>query len=220
LWVLALFTGCAFHHPLGTEWEGLPVEGREARAIEAVRTALAQRGGRIPGRPGAEENQVLFVDRRLAVYRSCCEELGADLSPGNLAVLLFQDIVNLERRVVYDFPSHPEDLSIYLRRKSPSVWGVQADESLLSPLLSRVGRGGAVLLLPRRPRETYSRLEAALEFLLSLPRPREGVGPTVEAILRQSVEEKRDRAGFEAEVLAALGDPLGALSNGAGGRER
>jgi hypothetical protein len=42
----------------------------------------------------------------------------------------------------------------------------------------------------------------------------------VEAILRQSVEEKRDRAGFEAEVLAALGDPLGALSNGAGGRER
>jgi hypothetical protein len=219
-WIVTLFTGCAFHHPLGAEWEGLPIEGKEARAIEAVRTAIAQRGGRIPGRPGAEENQVLLVDRRLAVYRPCCERPGADVSPGNLAVLLFQDIVGLERRVVYDFPSHPEDLSIYLRRKSPSVWGVGADESLLSPLLSRVGRGGAVLLLPHRPRETYWRLEAALEYLLSLPRPREGVGLAVEGILRQSVEEKRERERFETDVLAALREHLAEPSNGTDGAEK
>jgi hypothetical protein len=193
----------------------LPVEVREARAVETVRTALAQRGSRIPDRPGAEENQVLFVDRHLAIYRPCCEQAGAEVPPGNLAVLLLQDIVGLERRVLYDFPSHPEDLSIHLRHKSPSVWGVQADESLLSPLLSRVGRGGAVLLLPRRPRETYRRLEAALEYLLSLPRPREGLGLAVERILRRSAEERRDRGRFRAEVLAALEGHLAELSDSA-----
>jgi hypothetical protein len=219
LWVLALVTGCGFHHPLGADWEGLPIEGRETRAIEAVRTTLAQRGGRIPGRAGAEESQVLFVDRRLAIYGPCCEQSGAEVSPGNLAVLLFQDILRLERRVVYDFPSQPEDLSIYLRRKSPSVWGVQADESLLSPLLSKVGRGGAVLLLPQRPRETYRRLEAAFECLLSLPRPREGPGLAVEGILRQSVEEERNRGRFEAEVLAALGEYLAEPSDSADEKE-
>jgi hypothetical protein len=211
LWIVALLTGCGFHHPLGAGWEDLPAEGREAGAIEAVRTALAQRGARIPDRPGSEENEVLFVGRRLAVYRPCCGQSGADASPGNLAVLLFQDIVSVQRRVVYDFPSHPEDLSIYLRWKSPSAWGVRAEGSLLSPLLSRLGRGGAVLLLPQRPRETYRRLEAALKYLLSLPRPPEGVERAVEGILRQSVEEERSRAAFEADVLAALGAHLPAL---------
>jgi hypothetical protein len=220
LWIVTLLTGCAFHHPLGAGWEDLPAEGREAGAIEVVRTALAQRGGRIPGRPGSEENEVLFVGGRLAIYRPCCEQSGADVSPGNLAVLLFQDIVSLQRRVVYDFPSHPEDLSIYLRWKSPSAWGVRADESLLSPLLSRVRLGGALLLLPQRPRETYRRLEAALEYLLSLPRPPEGIERAVEGILRQSVEEKRDRARFELDVLAALRAHLPELSSGSGSAEK
>lgn len=208
LWMVTLLAGCGFHHPLGAGWEDLPAEGRETAAIEAVRTALAQRGGRIPGRPGSQENEVLFVGRRLAIYRPCCGQSDAEASPGNLAVLLFRDIVRLERRVVYDFPSQPEDLSIYLRWKSPSAWGVRAEGSLLSPLLSRVRRGGAVLLLPQRPRDTYRRLEAALEYLLSLPPPPEGVERAVEGILRQSFQEERDRARFEADVLAALGAHL------------
>jgi hypothetical protein len=205
LWVLSSLAGCASHHPLGDDWQSLTAETREARAIETLRTALAERGARIQGRPGAEENQVLFVDRRLAVYRPCCRQSGANASPGDLAVLLLEDILRLERRVLVDLPSQPEDLSIYLRRKSPSAWAVQAPESLLSPLLARVGVEGPVLLLPQRPRETYWRLKAALEHLLALPRPRQGVGPTVERILRQTVEHEPDRASFAAKVLAALG---------------
>lgn len=214
-WILLLVACCASQHPLGAEWESLPLEEREARAIETVRTVLAQRGARIPRRPGIEENEVLFVDRRLAIYAPCRERPGADVPPRNLSVLLFQDITGLERRVLYDFPSHPEDLSIYLWRQSPSVWGVQANEPLLSPLLSRIGLGDPALLLPQRPGETYWRLDAALEYLLSLPRPREGPGLAVEKILRHSVEEKRDRARFEAEVLATLEEYLAEFSDSA-----
>ena len=206
LWTIPLLLACASPHPLGADWQSLPVEARETRATETVRSVLAERGSKIPGRPGSEESQVLFVDRRLVVYRPCCAQSGAEVSAGNLAVLLFHDIQRLERRVVYDFPSQPEDLSIYLRWKSPSVWGVRAHSSILTPLLSRVGLEGPVLLLPQRPRETYRRLKAALEYLLTLPRPREGAGATVEEILRQAAEDDRDPPTFEAEVLAALGD--------------
>ena len=195
---------CASQHPLGAGWESLPLDEREASAIETVRTALAQRGARIPRRPGVEENLVLFVDRRLAVFAPRLERSGKDALPGNLSVLLFQDIAGLERRVLYDFPSHPEDLSIYLRSESPSVWGVQAHDFLLSAFVSRIGLAGPVLLLSQRPAETYRRLDAALEYLLSLQRPTEGPGPAVERILRHAAGETRDRARFEAEVLAAL----------------
>jgi hypothetical protein len=208
IWILLLVACCASQHPLGAGWESLPLDEKEARAVETVRAALAQRGARIPRRPGIEENEVLFVDRRLAVFAPCRERRGADAPPRNLSVLLFQDIAGLERRVLYDFPSHPEDLSIYLRSESPSVWGVQAHEFLLSAFVSRIGLGGPVLLLPQRPAETYWRLDAALEYLLSLPRPREGPGPAVEKILRHSVEEKRDRATFQAEVSTALEEYL------------
>jgi hypothetical protein len=214
LCLLTLVVSCAIHHPLSADWEHLSTAEREAEAIETVRAALAERGGKIPGRPGVVENDVLFVDRRLAVFRPCCKQ------PGNLAVLLFRDVTGLERRVVYDFPSEPEDLSVHLRRQSPSVWGVQAEESLLSPVLSRVGLGDAVLLLPRRPRDTYRRLEAALEYLLSLPRRREGPGPVIEEILRRSAEQKRDRSGFEAKVLAALGEHRAETSWSAGESDR
>jgi hypothetical protein len=207
-WIPILLVCCASQHPLGAEWESLPLDERETRAIETVRTVLAQRGARIPRRPGVYENEVLFVDRRLAVFAPSRELSGTDVPPGNLSVLLFQDIAGLERRVLYDFPSHPEDLSIYLRSESPSVWGVQAHEFLLSAFASRIGVGGPVLLLPQRPAETYRRLDAALEYLLSLPRPTDGPGPAVERILRHAAEEKRGRARFEAEVLAALEERL------------
>lgn len=204
LWILSSLAGCASHHPLGDDWQDLSLEARESRAIETLRITLAERGARIPGKPGTEENQVLFVDRRLAVYRSCCLQSGESESPGALAVLLLDDILRLERRVLLDLPSQPEDLSIYLRRKSPSAWAVQAHESLTSPLLSKVGLEGPVLLLPQRPHRTYWRLKSALEYLLSLPRPRQGVGPAVEQILRQTVEQEPDRASFETKVLTAL----------------
>jgi hypothetical protein len=207
LWILSSLAGCASHHPLGDDWQGLTLEDREVRAIETLRTTLAERGARIPDHPGTEENQVLFADRRLAVYRPCCQQSGASPPPGSLAVLLLEDILRLERRVLLDLPSQPEDLSIYLRRESPSAWAVQAYESLTSPLLSKIGLEGPILLLPQRPNRTYWRLKSALEYLLALPPPRQGVGPTVERILRQTVEHEPDRASFEAKILAALDSP-------------
>jgi hypothetical protein len=206
LWTAALVTSCTVHHPLDAEWKNLTVEAREARAIEAVRLALAKRGARIPDRPGTEENEVLFIDRRLAVYRTCRQQSARDVSRRNLAVLLFRDIRRLERRVVYDFPSQPEDLSIYLRRGSPSVWGVGAHESLLSPLLSRVDLEDPALLLPQRPRGAYRRLEAALGYLLSLPLPLEGPGQAVARSLRRADREELHRARFEMEVLEHISD--------------
>lgn len=201
-----LLACCTAQHPLGADWQSLPIEAREARAIETVRGILAERGSRIPGRPGEKANDVLFVDRRVAVYRPCCRGSGADQPTASLSVLAFEDILRVERRVVYDFPSQPEDLSIYLQRGSPSVWGVRAPESLLSPLLSKVGLEGPALLLPQRPRDTYWRFKAALEHLLSLPRRQRGVGPTVERILRQAIAGPGSRAALEADVLAALAE--------------
>jgi hypothetical protein len=215
-WILLLVACCASQHPLGAEWGSLPLEEREARAIETVRTALAQREAKVPRRPRIEENEVLYVGRRLAIFTPFRERAEADVPPTNLSVLLFQDITGLERRVLYDFPSHPEDLSIYLRSGSLSVWGVQANVPPLSSLLSSIGVGGPVLLLPRRPGETYWRLDSALEYLLSLPRPREGVGVVAEKILRQSVEEQRGRARFEAELTAALEEYLVDFPDSAG----
>jgi hypothetical protein len=200
-----LVAGCAFH-PLSAEWDTLPSEDRETRAIETIRRALAERAARIPGHHGIVENEVLLVDRRVAVYRPYREQPREDPPRGNLAVLLLEDIIGLERRVLYDFPSHPEDLSIYLQRKSPSVWGVQAKEPFLSALFSQAKLGAPTLFFRQRSQKTYERLEAALQYLLSLPHPQDGVGVAVESILRLSVEEGRDRAAFEREVLDAVAE--------------
>jgi hypothetical protein len=200
--VMLAVGGCA-GHPLAAEWVDLSGEEREARALETVGSAFAERGSRTSGCPGEPENKIIFADRRLIVFRPL--EGGpagprAGVPGPRVRVLLFRDISGIERRVLYDFPGQPEDLSLYLLRGAPSAHGVFADRSLLS----RIGLGWPILHLRSRPRGTHRRLRAALEYLLALPRPVEGPSPAIEKLMRRLAGGEVDRGGFEEGVLRTL----------------
>lgn len=190
--LLALVCGCALQ-PLGRDWDTEKPCTKEEKAIAVVSEIFRDRSCFLPHRPSYQDHDIVFVDKRAIVYRPVAKK-----SP--LYILFFADISSIEAFNHLEYPSQPQTLRCYLKRGSLSSQSSSVDV----PLLFSVYLDSAVVELPLRAKDSKMRLQAAMEYLLSLRAGKGDISTVVKKIIRDWDVAKVSREEMEKKVLEVL----------------
>lgn len=169
----ALLVGCVAA-PLGDDWEALPAEARDARALDALRDLFAARVDGA-GQP-LDDREVLRVDLEGIDYAT---ERGTSR-------LRWADVQSIEQDDHPELPARPVDLRLYVRLGSPSEGEVV---DLVEPTLVATGLFRRHVLLRMRPLGARSRLVMALDHVHARAKAAQGVAEVATATATTSPPE-------------------------------